>query len=314
MKKLVLKLLIFLSPFILNALLIIIVDPYNFYNISHIIPDDNKKACLGRTMKSTPRGNICWKILEYERNPRNSILIGDSRMVHIKDSISKNVLGDEVYNFSIPGANFITLKDIFWKAVKNKDLHHVYIQVSFLNFSKNVNYDLMESLNKFKISPLKYIYDKDIIIDTWVNLYYSITKNDKIVDINYRERNVDSWERAKAMSLRRLEKYQYSTKFEKELWKMAKYCEDENIKLYFVLIPTHTDFIQKIESQGFKDDYSAFKKLVHTLAPVIDLKSLEESDSDNLKYRDYFHFQQETLDSLTRMIWEEIRLKEYENI
>jgi hypothetical protein len=303
---------IFLSPFILNAFLIIIVDPYNFYNVSHIVPDENKKACIGRTMESTPRGNICWKLLEYERNPLENILIGDSRMVHIHDSISENILGEKVYNFSVPGANFITLKDIFWEAVENKNIKNIYIQISFLNFSKNVNYDLKANLDKFRSSPLKYLYDKDIISDTWTNIYYLASKNPKIVDINYRERNVDSWERARIMSVRRLERYDYSEEFEQELNKISRYCKDNKINLYYILIPNHVGFNELVEEMGAEDEYQTFINFVHSQGETINLKTLQQISSNDNNFKDYFHFEPAILDSLTKMIWKEVKQRKSE--
>ncbi len=308
MKKLFFKLSIFLSPFILNALLVVIVDPYNFYNISHIIPDSDKKKCIGRTMETTPRGNICWKILEYERNPTEEVLIGDSRMVHINNSISGEVLGKEVYNFSIPGANFMTIHDIFWEAIKNPNLNTVYVQISFLNFSKNVTYNLMESLDKYRKAPLRYLYDKDIIVDSWVNIYYSFSRNENFIDINYRERDVDNWGRSKMLSDRRLDRYSYSVEYEGDLMEMERYCEENNIKLIFILIPTHVEFIDKIEEKGFINEYTTFKNFVQSLGQTINLKYMEESNMDGiLKYKDYFHYQPETLDSITRLIWQEAK-------
>lgn len=308
MNKLYLKLLLFLSPFILHAILIIIVDPYNFLNYSHLIPDRDKKLCLGRTMETTPRGNICWKVLEYERNPLDYVLIGDSRMAHINNSITNEIIGENVYNFTIPGGNFHTLKDIFWIVSKNKNLKEVYIQLVFLNFSNNVNYDLMENIEKFQASPISYLYNKNIIFDTWVNVYYQFTKNDKFVDIEEREKDVDLWKRADKIVNDRLTKFDYSEEFARDLEKMAAYCTQNNINLYFILPPTYSEFIGKVKQIGLEKEYSKFDNLLHYLGKTIDLDTMKNFCSNSNNFEDYFHYQDDMLDSVTRVIWKEVKL------
>lgn len=309
MKKLYFKLFLFLSPFIINTLLIVIVDPYNFLGISHVIPNTYKMKCIGRTMETTPRGNICWKILEYERNPKENILIGDSRMVHIDNSLSEKIMGEEVYNFSVPGANFRTLNDIFWEAAKNKDLKRAYLQVGFLNFSKNVTYDLMESLNKYRREPFKYFYDKDIIGDTWVNIYYYIAHDDNYVDINFRERDVDLWSRAQKLADGRLARYEYPTEFEIELKKISEYCKKNNIELYFILLPTQKEFTDKVVSKGLEDEYAEFNAFVRSLGNTISFEQMQQFTSDRANFKDYFHYHQEMLDSITCLLWQKVKIK-----
>ncbi len=309
MKKIYLKLFVFLSPFIINALLIIMVDPYNFLGLSHIIPDSYKIKCLGRTMETTPRGNICWKILEYGRSPKENILIGDSRMVHIDNSLSEKIIGEEVYNFSIPGANFRTVNDIFWEAAKNKDLKQVYLQVGFLNFSKNVAYDLMESLNEYRREPFKYFYDKDIIEDTWVNIYYYFSHDENYVNLDYRERDVDLWSRAQRLTDGRLAKYEYSTDYEKELKKISEYCKKNNIGLYFILLPTQKGFTDKVASKGLDNEYDMFNSFIESLGNTISFNHMDQFTSNKANFKDYFHYHQEARDSITCLLWQEVKLK-----
>ncbi len=307
MKKLYIKIVIFLSPFLINVLIIFLVDPYNFFNVSHIFPDADKKKCLGRTMVSTPRGNICWKTLEYERNPVDVILIGDSRMVHINNEIANQIMEEKVYNFSIPGGNVRTLNDLFWLAAKNKNLKKVFIQVAFLNSSKNVNYDLMESINKFKRDPITYLYDKDIIIDSWVNLYYHFSRDEDVVNIDVREKDVDLWKRAEYLVNNRLAVFEYSDEFTRQLKHISEYCHVHNIELCFIFLPTYYKFQDKLKEYHLSEEYNNFHKFLSSLGNTIELDTMKNFCKNRNNYRDYFHFQYSILDSVTRMTWREAK-------
>jgi hypothetical protein len=309
MKKLYLKIVLFLSPLILNAILVFLVDPYNFFNISHIIPDEGKEKCYRRTMESVPRGSICWKINEYMRNPSDYVLLGDSRMARMNSEISRSIIGVKVYNFTVPGGNYRTLKDIFDIVTQsNKHLKELYIELVFLNFNQNVNYDLLPFLTKFQNKPLTYLYDKNIIRDTWVNLYYYFSENEDYISLSVREKDVDEWKRASRLIDERLSNFKYPDNYVRDLYAIKAYCEKNHIALYFILPPTYVEFDKRVEEKGLTQEYQDFHSLVRSLGSTVDLDHMHAFCSNRSNYKDYFHFQNYLLDSIAKVIWRGVKV------
>lgn len=307
MKKIYLKLIIFVSPFIINVLLIIIVDPYNFIGLSKVISDKVKVKCIERNNETKPRGNVCWKTLEYERNPSKNVLIGDSRLTQIDNTLDGQVFGQDVYNYSISGNDFPTARDVFWEIVKNKKVEKIFFQLGFVSFDQNVDYNLMSFIKKYKRDPLKYFYDKSIIKDTWVILYYLITKDENYVDINYHERNIDMMHRSEVLLKRQFEHYNYSKEYERALIKISKYCKENDIELIFILLPKYQQFNIFLHDYNLTEDYNNFVKLLSESGKLINLDNMDEFSSNRENFRDYFHYRKEMLDSITYLIWHEAK-------
>jgi hypothetical protein len=217
-------------------------------------------------------------------------------------------MGEEVYNFSIPGGNINTLKDLFWTAAKNKNLKEVYLQFVFLNFNKNVTYDLMEFVRKFQSKPLRYLYDKEIIVDTWSLLYYHITKDSDFVNIEKKEENIDLWKRAEKLTVDRLDKYEFPIRYSEELEKIANYCRANHIKLYVIQLPTHDAFLEKVNEKGLMEEYELYNKIIYKLGETVNLDTFKSFNSNRNNFKDYYHYKNEILDSITRMTWHGVKL------
>ena len=73
-KKLINRLALFSVPFLLGAIFIAVVDPYDFLNLSKIINEETK-------FKIAQQLNPCfWKLNKFAHNPNQFVIIGDSRM------------------------------------------------------------------------------------------------------------------------------------------------------------------------------------------------------------------------------------------
>src|SRR5436190_1512565 len=124
MRKFGVRSAIFTAPLLFYALTVLIVDPYNFFNFSHLVPDSVKK----------PISNLdypLWKMPDYRRNPRRNVLLGDSRMNGIAIEEIRKFTGEEYYNFAYGGGTLKEMIRTFWFADSLTNLHVVYMGMNF---------------------------------------------------------------------------------------------------------------------------------------------------------------------------------------
>jgi hypothetical protein len=301
-----LKGLVFTTPFLFYFIIVLVVDPYNFLNICHIISDNDKIAVINRTDESSPRGNILWKAIEVDRNPVDKIIIGDSQGKYFKPELIKSVNGETFYNFCVPGASFETMFDIFWFTAEKQNLKKVYFQVAFMNYNARRSYCLFHFAKDYLERPYLYFVRREIFFDTFDNILYHLSQNPQLVQRSY-EYLPDNEINELAISRLNLffGHYEYPDKHYQELLKISQYCESKNIELRFIILPSYVAVNDFIQENGLAEMEEKFKKDIKSLGQTFDFDIPGEIKNTREYFYDYFHLRQPILDSLTIKIWED---------
>jgi hypothetical protein len=303
MRKVQLQLLLFFTPFILVSLFVFLIDPYDLFNISHLVSDKSKKMCLNKSLKVTTRANMLWKTLEFERNPTSSIVLGDSRVYYINDKKWEDRLGEPVYNLSIPGSNFKTIIDLFWMAARTTKLSNVLIQVSFSRYNASVSYDLYGPVNKVVNNPISFFFNSSYVVDSWNVFYFSITQNELLVNKFYKPGD-DRWNLSKEFLIRELteDPYIYPRDIYGEFVKIKEYCKAEKINLTFFVPPDYNDVHYFTKNLGFEEEYGRFLDDFKSLGNFVNLNNGSEFSFKKSNYEDYFHIKHELADTIVSML------------
>ncbi len=309
MKRVIVYLVLFLLPFLLNALVIYFVDPYNLIREGKYIPDEVKYRCIGRTATTIPRGQVTWKMAKYARHPLPNVVFGDSRMTLMNEDYFTAHTGEELYNFAIAGGNLRTSIDFFWYCTTKTSLKRVFFQVGFINFNDKVYYDIVSPYWKFSNNLLTYFTNQDVCIDTYSLLYYNKSRNENFVNIDYRERKIDKWQRGYDLLELRMNDFIYPTNYLNEFKKIVNYCKKNGIEIYFIHIPNHRNFIDKVREYDKEVEFQAYFEDLKSLSPLIKASSLYPFTQNDANYKDVFHFKDEFADSISTEIW-----KEYINV
>ncbi len=186
------KSLFFIIPILSLVIFIIIIDPYEFVNLVHIINPKSKIEVLNRSDETSPRGNMLWKTIHYKRKPVSKLIIGDSQASGIKDSIIREGCGEDYFNFCIKGASYETMIDVFWFATEQTKLEKVFFQVGFMNYNASRSYNLFHFGKDYLEKPYIYFSTPDIFVDSYMNLLYQITGDRKLVEHPYLSMDMDS--------------------------------------------------------------------------------------------------------------------------
>ncbi|MBM3437125.1 MAG: hypothetical protein FJY07_13025, partial [Bacteroidetes bacterium] len=272
MKRYLLKVTLFLSPVIVCAFLVILVDPYEFINVFHIISEKTKIEVLNRTDESSPRGNLLWKSLHYKRNPKSHIMIGDSQGKNIKSELIKELSGEDVFNYCVAGASFETLFEMFWFAAKQTQLEKVYFQFAFMNYNLDRTYNIFHFAQDYFDNPAKYFTTKEIYYDTFINLLYGLTKNPKLVANTY---EFIPQSEINALAEYRLNlffgNYIYPEKYFKELKRIKEYCDENNIEVVYIVLPTYIAVDEYLRNNNLWEMRETFMQQLRSLGTTIDL-------------------------------------------
>lgn len=299
MKRAIYKLVLFLSPFILISLFEFFVDPYNLFNISHLITNEVKIKCLNRTRATSPRGNILWKTIEFERNPTPNLILGDSRLVDVSTTCIEKRIGGKVTNIAVPAGNYRTIIDLFWMTAKKIKLENVIIETGFTQYHALRNFDLYGPARKIIDKPINFFFNWTYLKDSFSVLYYSITN-----DIQSYKDYEDNWEFAdKAMS-NLFSNYFYPKESYKELVKISEFCKKEKINIIYVIAPDYYELHNIIKSFNLENEYNRFKADIGALGTTIDLDNGEPFSFNKDNYSDYFHIKANIADTLVSMIFQ----------
>lgn len=298
------KCLYFNIPVFTGLLFIVIIDPYEFINISHVISPDLKIEVLNRSDEVSPRGNMLWKTIHFKRNPLSKLIIGDSQGNRTKEELIKEVSGEDYFNFCVEGASFETMIDVFWFATKYANLEEVFFQVGFMNYNASRSYNLSHFGKDYFDNPFTYFSTPDIFRDSYANLRYAITRDRDIVEQSYVFMGIDDLH---GLSEKRLklffDNYKYPENIYRELKKISDYCIDNDIELNFLILPVYIKTIEYLEENDMMAENNRFKEDMKSLGRIYDFEEYKGITEVREYFIDYFHPKESILDKITREVW-----------
>ena len=303
MKEILYKSLLLLAPFVLISLFTLIIDPYNLFHISSIIPDDIKIKCLDRNNNITTRAHTTWKTLKFWNYPTPNIVLGDSRIAFLDETLLEAILGKEVSNLAIPSGNLNTVCDLFWLASDKIKLDNVIIQINFNRYDASVNFDFLSPVRELINKPYKYFFNANYLKDSFAVFFSTLKKNSLSIDSP--QLIIDNWESSEYILMHdyKFPNYTYPDKYYNELKRIALFCETENISVLFVIAPNYFIVHQYVRRYNLEDEYNRFKDDIRSLGHTIDLDSGLSLSHNKEMYADHFHIQPYLADTLISLIF-----------
>jgi hypothetical protein len=289
MSKFLRRFCLFFVPLFGLALIVLIVDPYNYFFNHNFIPNEIKFHVINRSAESMPRGNTLWKLIDFKKHPVKNILIGDSRAYDLNVDTIKKVSGIQFYNFGVPGGNYNSIIETFWYVNSIIKPERVYIQVGFHNYSENSSYDLMADAKKVVARPYFFFSRFYFLQESFLDMYYAV--HGISPDQSDGKYNEQTWQKIlQNQGNSSLVAMKYPAKYHDELAKISGYCRENNIELVFIIFPDQQDFHDLITQHSLTGLYQKYKADMNALGKVIDF---DDTNSEIIKnrsnYRDIYH-------------------------
>jgi hypothetical protein len=263
----------------------LIIDPFKVNNFVGLD--------LPREQVSSQMHNRLFKMSQYISDPKDIIILGDSRAKAIKEEYFNELGHKGISNLAFGGGTLYEAIDAFWYVEKDiLKLKKVYIGIPFNLYNELNRMNLVPEANAFLEHPVSYHLNSFILKASLFNIYAKLTGN------NPASRKPDmKKEKFWQYQLLRTNKTYSTWKTPKLLYErlveLADYCKANNIELIFFIPPTHLDLQNKVVEHGLQDKYAAYKKQLAELSTLIDFDFPNDITRDKSRFKDPYHASEE---------------------
>lgn len=153
MKKFIWKLTLASLPFIIYLTIFIIYEPYNYWGI--------KDSKSGRW--ATPLA----RVREFQRNPAENLILGDSRMNHFDFDYVEEIEGERFANLSTGGQALNLSRELYEWAKSQIAVRDVVIDASFYQIREGNDSPSAQAVFAIAEQPLAYITTRDYVVEAF---------------------------------------------------------------------------------------------------------------------------------------------------
>jgi hypothetical protein len=291
------RLLIFIIPVALYMLLVLFIDPYNYFSISKGIVSDKIKRKISYEIS-----NPLYELVEAEKKPSSYVLLGSSQTGLFTPDVIKEYTGHEFINMSYGGGTLPEIISTFWELANHTKLKEVYIGISFIDFNGSQYRNRVPEALQIKTNFLSYIFSKSVLKSTFLILK-SVIFNVK-VEIGKPEMSEDEfWKyQLDVTATRFLTNHTYPAAHYESLKKISRYCNENHIRLIFFIPASHVELQKKTQEFNMQAEENKFKEDIKKLGDVYDFNYPNELTKERNNFSDPFHFK----DEIARTIIEEL--------
>ena len=296
MARLLRKLALLATPFLLYGAAIVILDPFHFFEFS------TGKLDRLRSRAAVPLNESIWKLGGYSSRLSENLLLGDSRADNLPTDEMSSLVGGDVYNMAFGAATINEMVDAFWYADSIVKLKRVWIGINFNQFSDYARTYRTDAFVALKKNPLLYVTNRTVAKAAAFMLYYGLSGKDPELgrvkisrDEMWREvlgPTTDGYYRSHVDPV----------KFRADLRAIAEHCRINGIQLRFVIFPVHADLRNKVHAYQLDTQYAEFKAFLASLADTYDFDVDDALTSNAEEFADPMH----TIPSMSRQIAREV--------
>lgn len=280
MNKFLKTLSLFSIPFILVFILVLLIDPYDYFGLS-VCKNNRVKVECARKVDYSRRQNL----INYARSPKPNVIIGTSQTRRI---LVENLPSGNWAQLSMGGAGISDELDMFWHIASKYDIDSLIIGFDPWNYAISTGYnssDVTETAFKMMDNPVRYFFDKIVYkagfeyVKTWFSKDVEITeKPDETKDV--------FWQKELNYVRKCMSNPSYNPEVRKRLEEMRNYCKEKDITLTVIVPVSHTDVYDI--TKEYYDTYF-INELVDIFGTVYDFMSPNSYNTDKSHFGDPCH-------------------------
>ena len=292
-KILLRKGLIFMLPVLAWITIVMIVDPFNYFNISQKI-SENAKLESAQKLNS-----LLYNVIDFKNSPSPHIIIGDSRIRKLPTDRIKELSGDDYYTLHANAAKLNEIIDLFWVADKYSELENVILGVNFNLYNEYAYSDRVTDAKELIKNPLIYIFNLDVLETVYLavkNELFGIKKKEKRDGKLFWEYTINT------VASNHYSKWKKPENTLKRLKKLSDYCKQKNINLTLLIVPHHKEFHDQLIKYDLSKAEINFKNEIKEIGKVIDYDFPNRITNCKDCFGDPLH----TNDSVSKVIIEDL--------
>jgi hypothetical protein len=295
MKRLLLRGLLLALPFVVVGALIVAVDPFDYFGVSHLVSDSVKEETSGKLHYTL------WKLGKFKRNPGSRLILGDSRMAGLRTSDVDRVAGEPYANVAYGGGTIAEAVDTYWFAAERAHLEAVYLGIGFINFNAFQAVNRVPEAEAMLANPALYLSNRLVLRAALLAGFVQASGRQVNVEAPGMTREAFWRFQLEESAPQLLRSYSYPVAYEQALTRVAADCRKRGTRLVIVIPPTHVELQRKVREFGLEAEEARFKAFVATLGPVYDFDYPNAYTEDRANFSDPFHFTND--DQIVREIW-----------
>ena len=277
--------LLFASPLLIWITAVVVVDPFNYFNICHLLPEqakiDNAKHL----------NTIVFNMLKEKHTPCENLIIGDSRAEDLPVNYIDQITGRKYF---ILGANALKLNesiDLFYFANRIKPVKHVVFTLNFNEFNEYAYADRVTSVEKMIRNPFIYLFDRSVAQAGYYVVKSALTDKQSVNSIPPMTEQ-QWWNYIVTVRGREhYERYAYPDDLYQRMKKMVDFAKAQGTDVSFLIVPNNADFQKQVREFGLVDNYLRFKMEMSELgARVVDFDYLNSMTTNQANFRDPLHY------------------------
>ena len=290
---------IFIFPIIAWICIVVIVDPFNYFNVSNTISENAKERSAQQI------NSLLYNTINFKNNLTNSIIIGDSRIRKLPTEEIKKLTGDDYYTMHSNAAKLNEIIDLFWFSdslyfsASSTNLENVIIGINFNLYNEYSYSNRVADVKKLLDNKFIYIFNWSIL-----EAVYLALKNDFFsLNPNKKKNKETSWDYIiKTIAKNHYSKYKHPKETLLRLGEIGSYCKVNNINLVFLIVPHHKEFHNRLVKFNLVDEEENFKNDIKNIGRVIDFDFPNSITNCKSCFSDPIH----TTDSIGEIIVREI--------
>ena len=299
MKKFISNSIILFLPCLIWVFIVIIVDPFNYFNIIHLGEEEVKEK------NAQTLNQLLFKTIDYINDPTENILLGDSRTQALSIDQIKSISNLDFKQLTIGASKLNELIQMIYYFQNSNEIKNIVIGINFAMFNEYAFSKRFDSIEKIINNPLLYIFNKNIL----EACYYVVKGN--LVDTqiqstpNMNKKAFWDWN-IKVKAKHWYGKYKYPTNLHDEIMNLDIYTKENNINLIFIIIPHHVDFHNRLVEFGLEEEEQHFKSFLFSLnARVIDYDYNNIITTNRENFTDPIHYNHEVAKIIVNEVWGE---------
>ena len=280
--------LIFASPLLVWVLVVVMVDPFDYFNWSHVFSERSKKD------NAASLNSILFNMLKEVHNPCENLVIGDSRAEDLPLEHIEKITGQCYF---ILGANALKLNesiDLFYFANRIKPVKRAVFTINFNEFNEYAFANRVTSVESMIHNPLIYLFDGSVAQAGYYVVKSSLTGRPSVSSVPPMSRD-DWWNYIVTVRGREhYERFRYPDALYKRMQEMVALAKTQGTEITFIIVPNHADFQKRVREFGLDNEYLEFKRDMSQLGVrVVDYDYVNDITTNRSDFRDPLHSNEE---------------------
>lgn len=269
-------------PFFIYFAVSCIVDPFNYLSNDYV--SIKKKELISK--KISPH---LYKMIDYENNPKQNIILGDSRSNRLYENIKTHSDNWSELSYGAASLNEV-VKTLDWIVKKENKIDTILIGISFNLYNKFNKRTWVEETIERKKNLFSLSFSSYSAHATWLLLEEAVSNNEITLGKPKTSREKFWKSSVRIYGKKFYGKYAYPVEYYNELKNISEYCKKKKIQLIFWIPPASTDIRNLVDTYGLNKEYARFVSDIKKLGPTFDFNDAKKVMYTDEDFTDPTHF------------------------